>query len=128
MRVLLFIAIAIVLQIVASHPLDGKRRFDNYTVYRVIPKTENGLNILVDLQNSYDFWTEVRSVGVPVDIMVPPNHEIHGNTDDLSSTVMINNVQETIDNEGLRPVSAAGTFDWKHYHTLDEVNIDQTTD
>lgn len=127
MRSLLIVLFVAVLQAAVALPVAEKVRFDNYTVYRVTPYSNNGIKTLLDWQENlkFDFWTSVRAIGVPVDIMIPPHYKRTFNsllqTEDMSYTVLIDNVQEKIDGEGLRPESAAGTFDLKHYHTLDEV-------
>lgn len=119
----------ILLQTAIALPVNEKVRYDNYTVYRLTPNNENALKTLQNWfidRLEFDFWSPIGAIGAPVDVMVPPHYKTVVDslmdTDDISSSVLISNVQNHIDNEGLRPVSAAGTFDFNHYHTLDEVS------
>lgn len=113
-----------------AHPLEEKLRFDNYTVYRIIPENKNGLKILQEWQKSQpelDFWLPVRAVGVPVDIMVSPKHknnlEYSIGTEKLSSKILIHNVQDHIDKENPLSNASAASFAIDRYHTLDEVSV-----
>ncbi|KAJ8927936.1 hypothetical protein NQ314_019567 [Rhamnusium bicolor] len=122
--------VSIVVLLTLSQSLAEKVRFDNHKLYRLIPKDEKSLIALKELQDvelsGYDFWSYVKAVGVPVDIMVSPHlvKELQNMVETLGidSEVLMENVQEQIDNEGLRPQSRAGTFDWTSYHTYDEYN------
>lgn len=113
---------------------EEKVRFDGFKVYRVTPKNEEAVEALRALDDSnmgYDFWTEVRGVGLPVDIMVAPYYKFK--FDDVLSSglfdaeVYISDVQELIDNE--RPKNrqvGARAFGWTDYNTFDEVGIFQS--
>ncbi|KAJ3662739.1 hypothetical protein Zmor_007070 [Zophobas morio] len=85
---------------------DDKVRYDNFKVYRVVPKSNEAVEILRALEESdnvYDFWTEVKGVGHPVDIMVAP-HLKYRFSDALAGT------------------GRAVGLEWSSYHTLDEIN------
>lgn len=109
-----------------------KLRFDNYTVYRITPNNQDDLNILKEWEyrgnEELNFWSPVTAIDSPVDLMVAPNVKsdieklirLNG----MKSVMLIKNVQDRIDNEGVRPVSRAGTFEWTYHWTLDEVSKD----
>lgn len=110
--------------------LAEKVRYDNYKLYRLIPNDEETLDILKKLENTeelseYDFWSPVVKVGMEVDLMVPPYRveeiEHMAKARGMNASILIDNVQEVIDNEGFRPESRAGSFGWTNYHTLAEV-------
>lgn len=106
-------------------------RFDNHTVFRITPKSEDALNFFKDLEyngdQDYNFWSPVKSSNHPIDIMVAPDKKSYIEelikSKGMASEVLMQNVQDHIDNEGVRPESKAGTFGWTNYHTLDEVSI-----
>lgn len=122
------------LQISIAFPTEAEERFDNYTVYRITPKTDYAVEILQDWhdkQNEFDFWLPVKGVGTPVDIMIPPKHnsifEKLTDTEDMNIKRMIRNVQDLIDKENQKSVStgvrSAGSLNLSGYHTLDEVGF-----
>jgi hypothetical protein len=119
-----------VLLVSSQHILgDEKVRYDDFKVYRLTPKTVQAVEALRNLEDSnseYDFWTAVRGVGYPVDIMVAPHLKYRFNdiinSGEFDAEVYISDVQELIDNE--RPKTRlAGTVDWTDYNTLDEVRF-----
>lgn len=78
-----------------------KVRFDNYTLYRVIPKGSYEIKLLHDLKNSdikYDFWNEATPVVEYVNIMTSPdtNSSLEGflKTHGIHYKVTIHNIQE----------------------------------
>lgn len=102
--------------------------YDNYTVYRLIPKHNEAMKILQDWQNNrfteFNFWTEIKGIGQAVDVMIPPHLKSLMKdvfVKNFDASVMIENVQDRINRENVRKVEA-GTFDWTSYHTLDEVS------
>ncbi|KAJ8977789.1 hypothetical protein NQ317_014695 [Molorchus minor] len=92
------------------------------------PKDEQAFQVLKQLEqvdiSDYDFWSPVVSIGKPTDILVPPTHvdeiEHMVATLQMDAKVLMENVQDDIDAEGMRPASVGGRFDWESYHTLDE--------
>lgn len=48
--------------------------FHRFKVYQVTPKTVSQALILKEFENdeNFDYWTEIRSPNLPVDIMVSP--------------------------------------------------------
>ncbi|XP_050309825.1 zinc carboxypeptidase-like [Anthonomus grandis grandis] len=124
--------LAALLAVALSQAAGEKLRFDNHTLYRVVPKTREMVELLYNLQedafnSGYNFFSEVAAEGVPVDILVPPKQAEQFkssilNQADVESVLMNENIQEAIDNEGFRPEAMANTFGWTSYHTLDEIN------
>ncbi|XP_018574461.2 zinc carboxypeptidase [Anoplophora glabripennis] len=111
--------------------LAEKIRYDDYKVYRLIPNDVETLKILKQMEDTqhlsdYNFFSPVVKVGGPVDVMVPPHQvdyiENLAKSREMNSSVVMQNVQKHIDNEGVRPESRAGSFDWSSYHTYDEYN------
>ncbi|KAJ8944091.1 hypothetical protein NQ318_019429 [Aromia moschata] len=122
----LLAALATLLVLVSAE----KVRYDNYRVYRLTPKDYKAVEALKQLEDAgiaeYSFWTSVVGVGAAADVMVAPAEfdeleEMVAGLD-IDSTVMIENVQTLIDNEGFRPASRAGVFDFDSYHTVEEYN------
>lgn len=118
------------LALAVSSSLAEKIRFDNYKVYRLIPNDEETLHVLKQWEDrdglsDYNFWSPVTKIGGEVDIMVPPHRvdeiEHMAMARGMNASVLIENVQEVIDDEGLRPESRAGSFGWTSYHTFEEV-------
>lgn len=114
-----------------SISLAEKIRFDNYKVYRLVPNDEETFKILKQIEvggelSNYNFFSPLVKVGDPVDLMVPPYQVDYidnlAKSRGMNASVLMENVQKYIDNEGLRPESRAGSFDWTSYHTYDEYN------
>jgi len=105
-----------------------KVKYDNYKVYRVTPQNEEERKVLLDLQENNPgviFWKYVRSVGLPVDIMVPPHlaHIMEG----LGSLVvsvneMVNDVQSLINVEALGSLNASPRLSWDAYYSTNEIH------
>ncbi|KAJ3662738.1 hypothetical protein Zmor_007069 [Zophobas morio] len=101
-------------------------RYDGFKVYRLTPKSQEAVENLRTLESTnsgYDFWTDVRGVGHPVDIMVPPHYKYRFN-DVISSggfdaRVYVPDVQKLIDNE--TPRKSTRQLEWTEYHDLEEI-------
>ncbi|RZC41101.1 zinc carboxypeptidase [Asbolus verrucosus] len=85
---------------------DQKIRYDNFVVHRLTPKTTEAVKALRALEEApsgYDFWTAIRGVGYPVDVMVPPHLKYRFNdvinSGEFDAEVYISDVQKLIDNE-----------------------------
>ncbi|KAJ8944096.1 hypothetical protein NQ318_019434 [Aromia moschata] len=108
-----------------------KVRYDDYKVYKVTPQSAEAIITLKGLENaaatSYNFWSPVGSIGVPVDIMVSPDHEAQllGMVEALGmdSRVMMDNVQRYIDEESRPRVAREDEWGWERYQTLEEINV-----
>lgn len=124
MKALLILALMVAIPITST----SKIRFDDYQVYRVIPKTIEQINVLRELEanpHGYDFWTDVSKIDQPVDIMVPP-HLKYSFLDflalqNLDVHVWIDNVQNLIDNGRSQKSRRVENYDWDEYPTLEHV-------
>ncbi|KAK4881665.1 hypothetical protein RN001_004984 [Aquatica leii] len=103
---------------------DGfKKSYDNFQVYRIIPRNEDQLNALKKLEQnpSYILWNEVSYINRSVDVMVDPvlqnkfNRFLHN----FEHKLWIKNVQDLIDNEDVNH-SKAG-FNFNNYYDLNTV-------
>lgn len=123
MQKILFATIVLISGIQANK----KVRYDHYKVYTVLPATTEHLHMLRELQqkNVYNFWNEVKNVGLPVDIMVPPDLSSDFDNVALSNkiqtSVLINNVQEKIEILERTRRSTSSTMNWNYYHNEIEV-------
>ncbi|EFN83243.1 zinc carboxypeptidase isoform X2 [Harpegnathos saltator] len=109
-----------------------KATFYNYKVFRLVPITEEHLEVLRHLEESVDvfsFWRSPSYVNAPADLMVAPHklpefYEMMKNFD-IPYNVHIENVQELIDRT-TSTQSRTLSFDFTSYHTLDEIyeNLD----
>ncbi|XP_018567158.1 carboxypeptidase B [Anoplophora glabripennis] len=76
--------------------------YDSYKVYQVTPQSMDEALALKTFENNgyFDFWSSLRSVGAPVDIMVNPiaqdMFEDFLQNYNIKYDVLIENVQETI--------------------------------
>ncbi|XP_070577620.1 carboxypeptidase B-like [Ptychodera flava] len=116
-----------------------RKRYDNYQVLRIVPKTEDEVGVIKELRTRFprelDFWSEPMHANSPIDVMVPPNLQspilrfLKQNT--IHYDTIMENVQGMID-EQIQQASKAkddrrsGTtlenFDYSVYHTMDEIN------
>lgn len=118
---------------IASQSLAEKVSYERFSVYRLTPQNEEQLRQLRSFRDSLEdsaeisFWREPSVVGAAVDVLASPNSVFHleriSSLNGIDMRVMINDVQQLIDGEGLRPESraASGGLDWKNYYTFDEV-------
>lgn len=119
----------LVVGLVSCVSLADKVSYKNYKVYRLKPTNEDQIKVLRELENGskkeYSFWTPVRSIGLPVDILVSPEYisqlERISMLSEIDMQLMINDVQTLIDNEELRLETKAAQLDWTNYWSLDEV-------
>lgn len=104
-------------------------RYDNYMVYKLFPMNDRHMETLRSLHDSeeHNFWTEIKTVGVPVDIMVPPhlleNFESMISSLAFPSKVMIRDVQEKIEMSTRKRRSIPEKMDWQDYHNGEEVTL-----
>jgi len=102
--------------------------YDNYKVFRVIPKNEEERSILLNLEQNNPgviFWKHVRNVGLPVDIMTPPHLEemIRDLIDfDISVNEMVSDVQSLIRAEELASLTASPRLSWDAYYSTAEIH------
>lgn len=93
----IYLAVLLFITLVSSE----KFRFDNYSLYRVLPKNENEIKLLQELaydDKKYDFWTEPGASAEFVNIMASPKEksalEAFLNYNGISYDVAMKNVQE----------------------------------
>lgn len=109
-----------------------KVRYDGYKLYKITPRTHEGVKALNELEaaglSGYNFWSTVGHVGDPVELMVPPYKisEVQqlATKLGLDYDVLMENVQDYIDAEQSPQTfddGDEGEFGWDRYHTLDEV-------
>ncbi|KAF5290651.1 hypothetical protein FQR65_LT01941 [Abscondita terminalis] len=95
-------------------------RYDDYRVYRVLPKNLQQVNVLRDLDKQYfTFWTKPSHPNHNVDIMVEPNQIRNFEKTlkflGLEENIMIENVQNLINIS----IARSSTFNWENYQSLD---------
>jgi len=80
-----------------------KTDYTGYTVYRIVPGSEEDLALLWQMKEDYDttidFWRDPVSVGQPVDVMVPPGLQPTLKSTLRGASVMVEDVQALIDTE-----------------------------
>ncbi|XP_072395650.1 zinc carboxypeptidase-like isoform X2 [Diabrotica undecimpunctata] len=108
-------------------------RYDNYTLYKLSPKTSYELKFLQNLQRSkeykLDFWRDPYRVGIPISVLVSPegkyNFENVIRKSNVEFQVLNSNVQEQIDKESrvsrLRSIKQ-GNLTWDRYYDLEHIN------
>lgn len=104
----------------------AKVHYDKHQVFRLKPADHKQLEALRKLEKETQglkFWTGVRGLNIPVDVMVPPHllrdfhNEVRKNK--LKSEVFIPDVQKAIDNERPKQKSRAG-YDWTDYYDIND--------
>lgn len=120
--------LAFLMAILASASLASQKvRFDNNSVYRVIPKNQEQLQSLRSLEDvsGYNFWTDVGTIDTPVDVMVPPDLKAGFknvlDSDGIPSETLIEDVQELVESSESNTGESFRSMDWTNYHTLEEV-------
>ena len=75
-------------------------RYDNYTLYKVLPKTIEEIKILVDLHNSdteYDFWDDPVPTADYINVVSKPelknDFEIFLETNGIDFTITVPDIQ-----------------------------------
>ncbi|XP_021955309.1 zinc carboxypeptidase [Folsomia candida] len=113
-----------------SNQISAERvKYDNYKVYRFIPQTEEERQVLIQLQESnlgVKFWKGVKSVGQPVDVMVPPHVQMDllpamTRRENMGVSVFVEDVQKLIDQEALTILKEGRALDWTSYGTLADI-------
>ncbi|KAJ8970943.1 hypothetical protein NQ317_008290 [Molorchus minor] len=102
-----------------------------YKVYQVIPKSLSEAKLLKEYENDgdFDFWSDVRELNLPVDVMVSPSsqHEFEQtlDTENLDYDILIENVQEKIEEEDMRqmisPRVTTGEVTFTEYMRHDDI-------
>ncbi|KAF5281424.1 hypothetical protein FQR65_LT14695 [Abscondita terminalis] len=101
-------------------------RYDDFRVYRVLPKNVHQLQALRKLEGEYELWNEPGLLHKNVDVMVAPYQrtafEEFLQRLNFHKHVMVENVQELIDNERKGVGASSTNFDWENYYSIDEIN------
>jgi len=106
------------------------KSYSKHKVLRVEVKDETDAKAISELENKYDFWTQIR-IGHHVDIMASPDNleDLHSFLKSLNIdfAVMIEDVQSLVELEKKASVKAktklwAGhNMDWTSYHALEDI-------
>ncbi|XP_049878173.1 zinc carboxypeptidase-like [Pectinophora gossypiella] len=127
-RVLLSLTLFISLTSVLCEPF----RFDNFSLFKVVPDDAHHIKLLQDLQNSdinYDFWTDPVPSAEFVSIMTSPMNKValehflslHG----IKYEITMPNIQEAIDKETIKTYTRNNlrSMSWDAYYNLSDINI-----
>ncbi|XP_026742944.1 zinc carboxypeptidase-like [Trichoplusia ni] len=107
-----------------------KFRFDNYSLYKVLPKNLDQIKVLGDLQHAspeYDFWDDPVPTADYINIMSKPEMrndlETFLNKTGIDFVVTLPNVQEIIDSESRKPYNRNNikSMKWDAYYPLEEI-------
>ncbi|XP_043463180.1 zinc carboxypeptidase-like isoform X2 [Leptopilina heterotoma] len=105
---------------------DEKVTFENFKVYRILPQTEQHVDLLNQIKqdDNFLFWNGPAFVNNSVDLMVAPEQTIEFenrmNFIGINYNTFIENVQGLIDTENPRKKTNS-EFAFNEYHTLDEI-------
>ncbi|GBP92800.1 Zinc carboxypeptidase A 1 [Eumeta japonica] len=105
-------------------------RYDNYTLYRIVPRDENELTVLRDIHRSshaYEFWKEPSRVDEFTSLVSPS--ELRSDLEDvfmrndIDYEISIANIQNVIDEqmESRTKRNADRNFRWDNYQTLEQI-------
>lgn len=105
-------------------------RFDNYTLYKVLPKSLEEIKLLEDLQNSgteYDFWNDPVPTADYINILSKP--ELRDDLENFMGAygidflVTVPNIQKLIDNEKKKKYTRnnAKSMGWDEYYDLEDI-------
>lgn len=79
----------------------AKFRFDNYTLYKILPKSVEQVKLLQNLQDNdhrYDFWSDPMPSAEFVNILSSPenkgNLEVLLNGNEIKFEIAMSNIQE----------------------------------
>nr|XP_049704885.1 zinc carboxypeptidase A 1 [Helicoverpa armigera] len=118
--------ISILILSVASEPF----RFDNYTLYKVLPKNLEEIKLLEDLQNSgadFDFWDDPVPTADYINVLSKPElkNDLEGFLAEqgIDFVITLPNIQELIDKEKKKRYTRSNvkTMEWDDYYTLEDI-------
>ncbi|XP_072929534.1 uncharacterized protein [Epargyreus clarus] len=110
-----------------------KITFDGYKVYKVIPKTNEELELLQNLQKDriLELWDDLYVTNRDVRLMVPPQNVkdflCAAQKAKMDAKEVINDMQKAIDKqlEPAETIARSNTsflgYSWERYHTLDQI-------
>ncbi|KAL4720710.1 hypothetical protein ACJJTC_009428 [Scirpophaga incertulas] len=110
--------------------VNSKLRFDNYTLYKALPKNLNEIKKLQELYNDkrFDFWSDPAPYADYVSILSNLENKIYLeeylSAHKINFIVTLPNIQEAIDKETVATYSRSnGRFmNWTTYYDLDSIN------
>uniref|UniRef100_A0A2A4J0Y5 Peptidase M14 domain-containing protein n=1 Tax=Heliothis virescens TaxID=7102 RepID=A0A2A4J0Y5_HELVI len=118
--------ISILILSVASEPF----RFDNYTLYKVLPKNLEEIKLLGDLQNSgadFDFWDDPVPTADYINVLSKPElkNDLEGflEAQGIDFVITLPNIQELIDKEKKKRYTRNNvkSMEWDDYYTLEDI-------
>ncbi|KAL0868948.1 hypothetical protein ABMA27_007276 [Loxostege sticticalis] len=113
-----------------SLTLAEKFRFDNYSLYKVLPKNVTQVKWIEELQNAedmFDFWSEPQSHAEYVSILSSPENksylESFLKTRGINFEITLPNIQEVIDKETVKKYTRTNTrsMTWDAYYPLEDI-------
>ncbi|XP_037294172.1 zinc carboxypeptidase isoform X2 [Manduca sexta] len=108
-----------------------KFRFDNYTLYRILPKSLDEIKVLQNLYDSdsrFDFWKDPVPNAEYVSVVSAPQDkgefETYLNRNGIEFEVAMQNIQDTINREvvGKYTRNNIRSMRWDTYYNLNEIN------
>lgn len=111
--------------------LSEKFRFDNYTLFKVLPENERQIDILQNLQDNdlrFDFWSSPGIKAEFVNIMSKPENKIDLDnflkSNGINYEIVMSNIQEAIDKETVSPYTRGRTPSMRFdtYYNLEGIN------
>ncbi|XP_050664216.1 zinc carboxypeptidase-like [Leptidea sinapis] len=108
----------------------AKFRFDNYTLYKILPENERHISLLRGLQEDarFDFWTDPSPLLNFVSVLSSPGykHELENflNENDIQFTISLPDVQDAISKEkiGSYVRSEPNSMRWDTYYKNEDIN------
>ncbi|GJQ71042.1 hypothetical protein Trydic_g952 [Trypoxylus dichotomus] len=116
---------------VGIETFEGMKVFQNYTVYQLLPSTEEQLGYIGNFTNSkfLDFWSQPRVLGVPITVMVAP--KVHNTFTSalkkahIQHSLLIENVERSFEEERnrqkMRLRLSKGKISFSEYNRYEEI-------
>ncbi|KAL4702761.1 hypothetical protein ACJJTC_002301 [Scirpophaga incertulas] len=110
--------------------INGKYRFDNYTLYKVLPTNVEQIKVLQELYSDirFEFWSDPMPSVDYVSILSKPGNqeylEEYLKANQINFIIKMPNIQESIDKEtvGTYSRSDSGIMNWTAYYDMDDIN------
>lgn len=126
MALKIFYLLSILFVVVSSEPF----RFDNYSLYKVLPKSLKDVKYLQELQNAapeFDFWDDPVPTADYINIVSKPelkkDLESFLASNEIDFVITQENIQELIDNEKKKTYTRSNikTMEFDNYYTLEDI-------
>ncbi|XP_045502738.1 zinc carboxypeptidase-like [Colias croceus] len=120
----------ILLSVFSVIVVSQKVRYDNYSLYKIVPETDDHVDFLKDLHeesDGLDFWIAPSNVGEYVSLVASPEkqHELEHSLQrrDINYNVMLQNIQEALDSQvlGRKKRDTRHEMFWTNYQTLEDI-------